>query len=437
MNLRAVISGVPGKTAIIAAYMQKCDGEVYAGQAPVITGNTEWLPCPNLDVHLGTGRTRKRWLCYNISGTTKANFTVPAELVNTPVTEWTSAERQAHFGPLTRFLSQLSGQNNTLVKRMLISLYMQLLGHNQDKYLHLWTGDGNNGKSLLLSLLCRTMGDLAQPLSKDVLFNSGKSKSAHSGVALELIDIRSGVIDELSHRDTLNEQAVKHYVSADVTVAMRAPGERKKKAAKSLYQISCGLLVAYNRKSFPKFRQDIALINRLRFVIFPSQFVNRELTEEERNSGLFYRANTKLSEIMKQPRVQEQFLNLIIMYGGFYYRENKELHGEPLPPTDDKIEDGPPSPSSSGKQCPASRIKAWFLHRTKAQPGAKISVCELAKLYCEETGQHLENPVQHFGQYLKSAFPGIRKSQRVVEVGHVKSTRMVIHDYILLPLENQ
>jgi hypothetical protein len=436
LGFRAVISGVSGKAAIIAAYMQRCDGELYAGQAPVIQGNTEWLPCPELDVHLVTGCTRKRWLCYNISGTTKANFTVPADLVAKPVNQWTSTERQTHFGPMTRFLSQLSGQNNTLVRRMLISLYMQLLGHNHDKYLHLWTGDGNNGKSLLLNLLCRTMGDLAQPLSKDVLFNSGKSKAAHSGVNLQLIDIRSGVIDEVSRRDTLNEQAVKHYVSADVTVAMRAPGERKKQAVKSLYRISCALLVAYNRKSFPKFRQEIALMNRLRFVIFPVQFVHRELTQEEKDSGLFSRANTRLSEILKQTRVQEQFLNMIIMYGGLYYRENKDQYGEPLPPTDDKIEDGPPS-QSSGSQSPASRIKTWFLRRTKAQPGAQIPVCELATLYCEETGQQLENPVQHFGQYLKSAFPGIRKSQRVVEIDNIKATRMVIHDYVLVPLEEK
>src|SRR3989338_6031294 len=293
---------------------------------------------------------------------------------------------------------------------MIISLYLQLLGHNRDKYLIFWVGGGHNGKSLVLALLRRVLGPLAASLDKSILFRTkGKSKTC-AGYDMQLVGIRSGTIDELSRQDELDDQAVKRIVSADVKVAMKEAYNHKKGAAKASFNISCSILMCYNDGSLPKFHRDAAMLNRIRIIRFPALFVNRQLTEEEEADDLVYRADIDLPVKLQDQRVQEQFLNFIITYGRFYYHRAKAARSEPLPPNEEakKLQLGPDDPICvNPKPDPIETIQEWFARRTLAQPGSHVSIDKLAALYCQDFKVVFQKPVQEFWNRLYKKRPDL------------------------------
>lgn len=422
LELRSVLTG-SGKNAIISHFISENVHRLIHHDAPLLEGNTEWLPCPNGDVNLVTGRTRQRWLSHNVTGLTTAGFTVPSTLATTHPGCWSQDDQDTYFGLMIDFFNQLSGGNETILRQIVISLYLQLLGHNRDKYLVFWVGEGHNGKTLLLNLLRNVLGPLASSLHKSVLFRTKERVNpGHAGYAMQLTDIRSGTIDELSHHDEFDDQAVKRIVSAEAKIPLRAPGNRKQGAAKACFNISCSILMCYNDGSLPKFHRDAAMLNRIRIVRFPAHFVTRPITDEEHATGLFFPADTDLPLKLQDPHVQEQFLNFVICYGRQYYTENKEMWGEPLPHNEETAQLKRDTELLSEAKAAAPKpiltddLKAWFLQRTVADAGANLAINDLAQRYCKEAQLVWQQPVLSMTHRLFKVLPDLAKQQ--VRMGH-------------------
>ena len=91
----------------------------------------------------------------------------------------TDSDRRRLFGNIPTLISRLAAENSARAQAILVSLYLQLLGHNKHKYLIIYIGEGHNGKSLLLTLLREVLGELCSPLHKSILFVT-KETASHS-----------------------------------------------------------------------------------------------------------------------------------------------------------------------------------------------------------------------------------------------------------------
>ncbi|MCW0216986.1 MAG: hypothetical protein OJI67_01575, partial [Prosthecobacter sp.] len=328
LMVRTLILG--NNQRVVVAYLGMC-----SANCETLQGNTVWFPCPDrCDVNLETGETRRRWLSHNVIHTANANYTIPRRLAEKmDPDQWSDEDRNTYFGMVIDLFEKISGHDTTTRQEIIISLYLQLLGHNNHKYLIFWIGNGNNGKTIILGAFRKIMGPLAEALDKSVFFETkGTVSAAHAGYAMQLVDIRSGTIDELSNKDEMKLDMVKRIVSPDVTVCLREAGARRQGSAKNRFHIECSILMSCNDGSFPKFKREPAIMNRFRAIRFGSQFVARELTPAEAASKRFYRADSQLSQRLNDPQVQAQFLNYIIAYGIKYYRSAKALRRELLPP---------------------------------------------------------------------------------------------------------
>lgn len=415
LELRSTLGG-SGKTAIINHYLNASMRNLIAREAPVIQGNTNWFPCRDYDVNLNNGMIRRRWLHFNVTNTANANYTVPAKLARTRPSKWSNKDRETYFGLMDKLFNEISANDSISHREILTSLYLQLLGHNHDKYLLFWVGKGHNGKSLLLSLLRRVLGGLAASLDKRVLFRvKGKAKPAHGGYELQLTDIRSGTIDELSCQDELDDDAVKRIVSADVILALRTPYKCGSGAVKAQHNISCSILMCYNDGSLPKFHQDEAMLNRIRIIRFPALFVNRDVTEEEQAQGNVFRADTELATELQDPHVQEQFLNYVITYGRFYYWQAKQAGQEPLPPNEEahQLRRNASTPIDPIPVTPAmsDNLRDWFTRRVAIRPDARVATVQLAALWCKDLNLSFKKPEREFNNRLGKQLPDIAKNR--------------------------
>ena len=444
--LRSMFTSNSNKVCIAKEYLNKTVTDCFKrGRYATISQDNNWLPMSNgFDLNLATLETRRRWLDHHIVGLCNAVFNIPRE--DTDPSKLSDADRRRLFGPIPTLINRLAAENLDRAHAILVSLYLQLLGHNKHKYLIIYQGEGHNGKSLLITLLRETLGELCAPLHKSILFAT-KETASHSGFQIQLDSIRSGYMDDLGPRDTFNEQAVKMIVSPDVEMVMREAGHTRRGAAKARYRIGCSLILCCNYGSMPKIKMDMAMVNRFRIIPFAATFVNGEPTPEQLASGkVCYRAEPTLLDQLKQPQHLSHFINYVVMAGHYWYQRHIKLHGEPLvnePQVQEALlralvsTEGPASSSSLPPSSPAPALPSfedWWTTHVSYRPGELVPIATLAAAYAASTGTHFHDPSKEFGQLLQTAYPTIvrdKKKQLMSTVGGVRSKRMCLLDYQL------
>ena len=445
LALRAMFTSNLNKQSIAREFMNKMTADcLKRGKYLVLNSeHTDWLPMSNgYDLHLHTLETRRRWLDYHLVGLCNAVSSIQPQ--DMTIKRLSVLDRERLFGKIPSLIYQLAAGNECRVQSILVSLYLQLLGHNKHKYLIMFMGDGHNGKSLLLTLLRECLGELCAPLHKSILFASGSGqKDLHSGFQIQLDSIRSGIMDDLGPRDTFNEQAVKMIVSPDVEMVMREAGHTRRGASKARYRIACSLLLCCNYGSMPKIQMDQALVNRFRITPFEANFVH-QVPKDKEQGKVYYKAEPDLLGTLKKPANLTFFLNYVIMAGRYYYQHNIQKFGEPLvneakiqAQLEASLEDGGSLlPASSGVLIKSqNNFKDWWEKYLVFEPGQSVAVGTLAIAYSKTTGIVLRNPSKDFGQLLQSHYPEIardKKKQLMTVVEGVRSKRMTILDYTLL-----
>jgi hypothetical protein len=438
--LRSMLTSAGNKTAIAKEFLNRLTSNcLRKGLSEVINQDQAWLAMPSgYDLNVETLAVRQRELYHNMVGLTKAVFTVPSEMVDRVPTR---EERSSLFGPIPGLFNQLAAGNATRAQDIVVSLYLQLLGHNRAKYLIAFTGQGGNGKSLLLTLLRECLGELCAPLHKSILFST-KDFSSHSGFQVQLDSIRSGLFDDCGHRDTFNEQAVKTIVSPDCEMVLREAGHIRRGAAKARYRIGCSIIVAYNKGSFPQIQMDQALVNRFRVIPFAALFTAQMPLDPE-PGRVYYPAKPHLLEQLKQPTNMSYFFNYICMAGRHYYRAHIQKLGEPLvnePHIQAELEGaleagtGPASsaviPLSQG-----SSFDDWWDRHVQYAVGAMVPIANLASAYMATGTSSFRDPTKEFGMLLQAHKPHLvqtKKRQLMTTVDGIRAKRMVLLDYELV-----
>lgn len=429
LAIRSMFTSNSNKLSIAREYISKVTADcLKRGDYLQLSSDRNWFSMPNgYDLNLLSLKTRRRCLDHHILGLSNAVFTIPVD--STSPIKLSKKDHHSFFGPIPALIHQLAAENTNRAKSILVSLYLQLLGHNKHKYLIFFIGGGNNGKSLLLSLLRESMGQLCSPLHKSVLFGGTKDSASHSGFDVQLDFIRSGLMDDLGPRDQFNEQAVKTIVSPDVELVMREAGHTRRGAAKARYQIQCSLLLCCNYGSMPKIKMDQALLNRFRIIPFEATFGGK--ADSDKKS---YPSFPGLLDKLKKPKNLSCFLNYVVMAGHYYYHQNIRIQGEPLINEPNLWDQFPTLESPASSLSLISSFELWWQSHVVCQPGESIPIAVLASAYYKSSPVSVAE-VKKFGQLLQTYYPEVvkqKKKQLMATVDGVRTKRMTLLDHQLL-----
>jgi len=184
-----------------------------------------------------------------------------------------------------------------------------LHGENEQQKLLVFTGEGGNGKSLLIQLLEDSLGDYTCALDVGYVTQKRQRSSQASPGVMELRGRRLGVIHEPDEGDTLNMGIVKALTGNDKIKA------RNLFENDITFRNKAKLIMLCNALPTPS-SQDDGVWRRIRAVHFPIQFVDNPTEENERKKDITL--DTKI------PKWRQAFINLLIAY---YYKLKTQLNG--------------------------------------------------------------------------------------------------------------
>lgn len=193
-----------------------------------------------------------------------------------------------------------------------------LEGRNKEKYVYIWWGKGNNGKSMIERLLASALGDYATVAATSLV--TGKRSNADSAnPQLSTLEGRLSVfLQEPNPNETIKIGVVKELSGGD-TITARA-------------------LFKNNRTFVPKFKLiivcnapieipniDVAFTNRLIVIPFESIFRTREDYRKRKKKGTLTKYDYQMdSSVMKDiHKFGETFFHMLV-------EEYKKMDGKPL-----------------------------------------------------------------------------------------------------------
>lgn len=151
------------------------------------------------------------------------------------------------------------------------------LGGNHDKVAMIWTGDGNNGKSVTQALFEKMFGELAVKLPKSVVVDYNVKAGA---CFPELVRVKGGVrwtvIDELSLEETIHAGSLKLLTGNDTLYARDV--HQKGEGLKEIDPMFKLVLIC---NTIPVFKViDTTAMERVRVIPFETTFVNKAPVDE-------------------------------------------------------------------------------------------------------------------------------------------------------------
>ena len=174
-----------------------------------------------------------------------------------------------------------------------------LTGENNVKKFPILVGDGDNGKSVFLSLFKSVIQDFGVIASKKV-FKQSRAESVHTEELFPLINKRVSYISEMLETDKFNEDRIKEITGNDGKMSLRGCGGKEIQVV-----IDCKLVLITN--AIPSFDDKRGFINRLLIIPFRNKF--------ERNPQ-------RVDEIMA---MKDDFFTELCYFANKFYRENKTI----------------------------------------------------------------------------------------------------------------
>lgn len=117
------------------------------------------------------------------------------------------------------FLRECMGGDDELVGYLLRFLGYCLTGDTREHVFGLWHGSGRNGKSTLIELMLRILGDYARALPSDVLLDTGSAQ--HATALMDLRGARFCSTVEPASGKRINDALVKQLTGGDRIAARR------------------------------------------------------------------------------------------------------------------------------------------------------------------------------------------------------------------------
>jgi P4 family phage/plasmid primase-like protien len=168
-----------------------------------------------------------------------------------------------------KFLMELMNEDDEKYKYLLRVLGYLLVGSNELQSFFVFHGGGANGKSALLSLLNKIMGDYIDEASSDLFIYKEGGASRGQPELETLRKHRVVMYQETNETDKLNVSLIKKVSSGNDIINFRQlfSNEFNKMYSK------CKLLLSCN--DIPKFNTvDKAILRRMKYINFKSTFVN-------------------------------------------------------------------------------------------------------------------------------------------------------------------
>lgn len=184
--------------------------------------------------------------------------------------------------------------------------------NHQQKFL-VFTGEGGNGKSLLVSLLEETLGEYASPLDVALITQKRQKSSAASPEIVCLMNKRLAILAEPNKEDTINMGIVKALTGSD---KIKARGLYKEGVD---FRNNAQLLMMSNDLPPPN-SQDDGVWRRIRVIHFPMKFVDIP----DPNDSLQKKKDYELEEKIKNWKLA--FMNLLLAYYRKYKNENYRIN---------------------------------------------------------------------------------------------------------------
>ncbi len=147
-----------------------------------------------------------------------------------------------------------------------------ILGKNSENAFFVFSGQGRNGKSLVVETLSWILGDLAAPIPSDMLVDQGKNRNS-SGPSPDIMSLRGLRLAFAAETDEgcrISTSRVK-WLTGDDTLVGRNPHDKYNSTFPATHSL---FLLTNNRPHAPA--DDFAFWERLYLIPFELSFVNRE-----------------------------------------------------------------------------------------------------------------------------------------------------------------
>ena len=171
----------------------------------------------------------------------------------------------------------------------------------------LYNKKGNNGKTKLLELLERALGDSYVKCNAKLLYPETLNSS--SGANEDLMSIKNALIVAFSEPDankTLNMALLKELSGGDTITGRKLYKGKERYKAKGLINIACNHICSMNASD----ASSKATFNRIRCIPFESEFTTDEALVNEQNN--VYLADESISKYFDEWKYA--FMNIVLSY---------------------------------------------------------------------------------------------------------------------------
>jgi P4 family phage/plasmid primase-like protien len=188
-----------------------------------------------------------------------------------------------------------------------------LSGDINDQFLHIWTGNGSNGKSFLVKLIEKSFGMYSTSLKTSILTDNGITNPDNASTSLNNIENKRIVtFQEMKKGAKLNESFVKQFTGGDSIQIRRLHHEEK-----TIIPQHKSILCCNDKPEITG--TDYGIWRRLRVVHFPVTFLalkEYNKCDDKTNKGLI---DTKLEKEL--PILIDEFILMLIEYHPIYQKE--------------------------------------------------------------------------------------------------------------------
>lgn len=169
---------------------------------------------------------------------------------------------------INNYIGEILKTENEAFKTCLLTyLGYCLTNENCVKAFCLFSGDGDNGKSVFFNLFKSIIGNQFSCIANDKVFLESKSQAVHSDEYLRLVGKRLAYIQEVTENSMFNEKLIKSVTGNDGEMSFRACGGKTVEVL-----IKCKLLGILNDDQMPTFRDKQGFSNRLKIFPFNNKF---------------------------------------------------------------------------------------------------------------------------------------------------------------------
>ena len=205
------------------------------------------------------------------------------------------------------FINQICCNNDNFRLHLQKILGYCISGETSAQSFFVFTGDGSNGKSLIMSLLKKIMSDAYQPIKREVMIEKAGYDTGNALYAIQTA--RTAVFQESQTGDKLNEGTIKSISGEDEVACKKLFEDLGKNQNMKLY---AKLILCTNKKPNWDSTQH-SMVRRFQPFYFNATFVdtqeeiNKKIAEDPNNKNKYFLKDCDLLSKLTNEHLNEFF----------------------------------------------------------------------------------------------------------------------------------